>query len=66
MADPIRALRLGTVIWFGSLEFMSLGCEYDMVLLTPKPHRQAMTLRIGSTGAGGARAVALVALPGTA
>ena len=36
MADPIRPLRLGTVVWFGSLEFMALGCEYDMVLLTPR------------------------------
>ena len=36
MADPIRPLRLGTVVWFGSLEFMSLGCEYDMILLTPR------------------------------
>ena len=36
MADPVRPLRLGTVIWFRSLEFMSLGCEYDMVLLTPR------------------------------
>ena len=36
MADPVRPLRLGTVIWFGSLEFMSLGHEYDMVLLTPR------------------------------
>ena len=36
MADPVRPLHLGTVIWFGSLEFMSLGCEYDMVLLTPR------------------------------
>ena len=36
MADPVRPLRLGTVVWFGSLEFMSLGHEYDMVLLTPR------------------------------
>ena len=36
MADPIRPLRLGTVVWFGSLEFMSIGHEYDMVLLTPR------------------------------
>ena len=36
MADPVRPLRLGTVIWFGSLEFMSLGHEYNMVLLTPR------------------------------
>ena len=36
MADPMRPMRLGTVIWFGSLELMSLGCEYDMVLLTPR------------------------------
>ena len=36
MADPVRPLRLGTVVWFGSLEFMSLGHKYDMVLLTPR------------------------------
>jgi hypothetical protein len=36
MADPVRPLRLGTVVWFGSLEFMSLGHEYDMVLLAPR------------------------------
>ena len=36
MVDPVRPLRLSTVIWFGSLEFISLGCEYDMVLLTPR------------------------------
>jgi hypothetical protein len=33
MADPERPLLLATVIWFGSLEFMSLGYDYDMVLL---------------------------------
>jgi hypothetical protein len=27
---------LATVIWFGSLEFMSLGHDYDMVLLPPR------------------------------
>jgi hypothetical protein len=27
---------LATVIWFGSLEFMSLGHGYDMVLLPPR------------------------------
>ena len=36
MADPVRPLRLSTVIWFRGLEFMSLGHEYDMVLLTPR------------------------------
>jgi hypothetical protein len=36
MADPERPLPLVTVIWFGSLEFMSLGYGYDMVLLPPK------------------------------
>ena len=36
MADPVRPLRLDTIIWFGSLEFMSLGHEYDMVLLSPR------------------------------
>jgi hypothetical protein len=33
MATP---LPLGMVIWFGSLEFMSLGHAYDMVLLPPR------------------------------
>jgi hypothetical protein len=36
MADPERSLPLATVIWFGSLEFMSLGHGYDMVLLPPR------------------------------
>jgi hypothetical protein len=36
MADPERPLPLATVIWFGSLEFMSLGHSYDMVLLPPR------------------------------
>jgi len=36
MADHVRPLRLGTVVWFRSLEFMSLGHEYNMVLLTPQ------------------------------
>jgi hypothetical protein len=36
MADPERLLPLATVIWFGSLEFMSLGYGYDMVLLPPR------------------------------
>ena len=36
MADLVRPLRLGMAVWFGSLEFMSLGHEYDMVLLTPR------------------------------
>jgi hypothetical protein len=37
MADPERPIPLATVIWFGSLEFMSLGYGYDMVLL-PSRH----------------------------
>jgi hypothetical protein len=36
MADPERPLSLAAVIWFRSLEFMSLGYGYDMVLLPPK------------------------------
>jgi hypothetical protein len=36
MADPERPLPLATVIWFRSLEFMSLGHGYDMVLLPPR------------------------------
>jgi hypothetical protein len=35
MADPERPLPLATVIRFRSLEFMSLGHGYDMVLLSP-------------------------------
>jgi hypothetical protein len=37
MASFHHPLSLGTVIRFGSLEFMSLGIEYDMVLLPPAP-----------------------------
>jgi hypothetical protein len=36
MANLQHPLRLGMVIWFGSLEYMSLVIEYDMVLLPPK------------------------------
>jgi hypothetical protein len=36
MADPEHPLPLATVIWFGSLEFMSLGYGYNMVLLPPR------------------------------
>jgi hypothetical protein len=36
MADPEHPLSLATVIWFGSLEFMSLSYGYDMVLLPPR------------------------------
>jgi len=35
MADRFHPLRLGTIMMFGSLEFMSLGSGYDMVLLPP-------------------------------
>jgi hypothetical protein len=37
MAGFHHPLRLGMVIKFGSLEFMSLGIKYDMVLLPPGP-----------------------------
>ena len=35
MADGFHPLRFGTIMMFGSLEFMSLGSSYDMVLLPP-------------------------------
>jgi hypothetical protein len=35
MADGFHPLRLGTIMMFESLEFMSLGSGYDMVLLPP-------------------------------
>jgi len=42
MADGFRPLHLGTIIMFGSLELMSLGSGYDVVLLPPcdnaEPH----------------------------
>jgi hypothetical protein len=37
MAGSHRPLRFRTMIMFGSLEFMFLGIEYDMVLLPPAP-----------------------------
>jgi len=33
IADGFRPLCLGAIMMFGSLEFMSLGSGYDMVLL---------------------------------
>jgi len=36
MADGFHPLRRGTIMMFGSLEFMSLGSSYDMVLLPPR------------------------------
>jgi len=36
MADGFHPLRLGTVMRFGSLEFMSLGSGYNVVLLPPR------------------------------
>jgi len=36
MVDGFHPLRLGTIMMFGSLEFMSLGFGYDMVLLPPR------------------------------
>jgi len=36
MADGFHPLHLGTIMMFGSLEFMSLGSGYDMVLLPPR------------------------------
>jgi len=36
MVDGFRPLRLGTIMMFESLEFMSLGSGYDMVLLPPR------------------------------
>jgi hypothetical protein len=43
MADPERPLPLATVIWFGSLEFMSLGHGYNMVLLPPRHPTNGIT-----------------------
>jgi hypothetical protein len=42
MAVP---LPLGTVVWFGSLEFMSLGYDYDMVLPPRAPSDDNPSLR---------------------
>ena len=63
MADYIRPLRLGTIVWLGSLEFMSLGHEYDMVLLTPRTPPSDDEVAPGSPGAGGARAAAVTEPP---
>jgi hypothetical protein len=48
MASFHHPLRLGTVIKFGSLEFMSLGIEYDMVLLPLVPLKRLSTRRCPS------------------
>jgi len=36
MVVSFRPLRLDTIMRFGSLEFLSLGSGYDMVLLPPR------------------------------
>ena len=36
VADGFCPLHLGTIMRFGSLEFMSLGSGYDIVLLPPR------------------------------
>jgi len=46
MATLISPIPSSTVIWFGSLEFMSTGFGYDMILLSVKGPRGA---RIAST-----------------
>jgi hypothetical protein len=48
MASFQHPLRLRTVIRFGSLEFMSLGIEYDMVLLPSIPLERPSTRRCPS------------------
>ena len=40
MVDRFCPLRLGTIMMFGSLEFMSLGSGYDMVLLPPRDNAE--------------------------
>ena len=40
MADGFCLLCLGTIMMFGSLEFMSLGSGYDMVLLPPRDNAE--------------------------
>jgi len=33
MTTFVSPIPRSTVIWFGSLEFMSIGFDYDMILL---------------------------------
>jgi hypothetical protein len=49
MDSPLQPLQLGTVIHFGSLEFMSFGVNYDMVLLPPR-HRTDTDHRLTQQG----------------
>jgi hypothetical protein len=59
MAHPERPLPLAMVIWFGSLEFMSFGHSYDMVLLLPK-HSTDRDHKLSQPGEPYASIVALV------
>jgi hypothetical protein len=49
MGSPQRPLQPGTVLRFGSLEFMSCDGSYDMVLL---PLQQTTTMVVSSPGGG--------------
>jgi len=56
MADEFRPLRLGTIMTFGSLEFMSHGSGYDMILLPPRDNAEPHPKPIShSQCVGGAR-----------
>jgi len=44
MATHVSPIPCSTVIWFGSLEFMSIGFGYDMILLSIKGPRGARVM----------------------
>jgi hypothetical protein len=58
MADPEHPIPLATVIWFGSLKFMSLG--YGYVWSSSRPGTRSM--RITSSPSLGEHSVGTVAL----
>ena len=45
MATLVSPISRSMVIWFGSLEFMSTGFGYDMILLSVKD-REELALRL--------------------
>ena len=48
MANSVSPLRRSTVIWFGSLEFISTSFVYDMILLSTRGPGGARIVRLRS------------------
>jgi hypothetical protein len=54
MANPRIHFTLGSHVWFGNLDFLYMGVDYDLVLLPPSINIDAISealsnLRLGTS-----------------